>query len=346
MHFYLSLLEKLGNLENIINPYLELDSPYVYVFIIVLLIMLMMGILGNTKPLRAAVYSVAIFAAYSLACLILFRIFNGNEAAGWLVLFSWIGVGIGAVIFFLVYSLYASVGETKTYRLPWYARISLLALSTIICLLLVSSATNFFGNKANEINSPLFAACQKGSPQVIVTAIQSGAYLHGRDKDGKTVFIYAAEKNPNPEVIAALAKAGADVNAKDKGGWTPLKTAARYNPNPEVIAALIKAGADVNAKNENGWTPLMTAAENNSNPEVIAALVKAGADVNARDKKIGSALMEAARAGERRLIMILLDAGADPKAKDVSGKMAIDYARENPSLKDTDALKRLEEVSR
>ena len=82
------------------------------------------------------------------------------------------------------------------------------------------------------------------------------------------------------------------------------------NAGPEKVRQLIQAGADVNAKNEYGWTPLMLAARYNSNPETLTAL---------------------------------LDAGADAKAKNNEGKTALDCARMNEKLKDTGALKLLEE---
>ena len=101
-------------------------------------------------------------------------------------------------------------------------------------------------------------------------------------------------------------------NAKSIGRTTPLMIAAAYNSSPDVITALIQAGANVNARDENGLTPLMRAAISNSNPEVITAF---------------------------------LSLGADPQLKDNSGKMAIDYARNNEKLRDTDVLKKLEEAS-
>ena len=86
--------------------------------------------------------------------------------------------------------------------------------------------------------------------------------------------------------------------------------AAGNNPNPEVLKALLEAGADVNAKNKDGVTPLMPAAGSNPNPEVLKAL---------------------------------LEAGADAKAKNNEGKTALDYARMNEKLKDTEALRLLED---
>jgi ankyrin repeat protein len=45
-------------------------------------------------------------------------------------------------------------------------------------------------------------------------------------------------------------------------------------------------------------------------------------------------------------ITFLLDRGADPQIRDQNYNRAIDYARENKNLANTEALKRLEEASR
>ena len=73
-----------------------------------------------------------------------------------------------------------------------------------------------------------------------------------------------------------------------------------------VINALIQAGADVNAKSNGDWTALMRAARENT-ADVVNTLIKAGADINVNN-----------------------------------GRTALDYARGNKKLKNTDALKRLE----
>lgn len=45
-------------------------------------------------------------------------------------------------------------------------------------------------------------------------------------------------------------------------------------------------------------------------------------------------------------VKALIEACSDVKQKDKSGRTALDYARENEKLKGTDALKKLEELSR
>ena len=47
-----------------------------------------------------------------------------------------------------------------------------------------------------------------------------------------------------------------------------------------------------------------------------------------------------------KVIIWLLKAGADAKAKNKKGYSALDYAKYNQNLRDTDALKQLEEASK
>ena len=105
----------------------------------------------------------------------------------------------------------------------------------------------------------------------------------------------------------------ADIKAWDVNGADPLMYAAWYSLSPEVISLLLKAGADVFHQDEYGAIALMWAAAYNSNPETIIRLLKAGADAKAKNKK---------------------------------GKTAFDYARENKAMKNTDALKKLDETSK
>ena len=80
-----------------------------------------------------------------------------------------------------------------------------------------------------------------------------------------------------------------------------------------MLTTILNVGVDLEAKNKNGSTALMIAAGRNPNPEVINKL---------------------------------LDAGANARAEDNEGRLAIDYAQVNQRLKGTDAYRRLLEASK
>ena len=250
--------------------------------------------------------------------------------------------------------------------------------SFIICLL----TAGIVSIAAIKSDYDFFKLCEEGSLQQITDAIENGANVNARSIVGETPLMAAAASNLNPEVITALVKAGADVNAReDELKMTPLMMAAQFNTNPKVITALINAGASVNEKHDNGWTPLMWAAGFNSNPEVVTIFVKTGANVNEKDDKGFTSLIWAAtfnsnpdvietlikagadvNAKENRgftslmwaawknpnpeVIITLLENGADPKEKNNYGRIALSYARENEQLNNSEAFKKLEEVSR
>ena len=112
----------------------------------------------------------------------------------------------------------------------------------------------------------------------------------------------------------------------------------------EVINAINKK-ANVNATDWEDNTALMWVASNGNVP-IVNILIEAGAYVNAKNEYGDTALMWAVSNANAENVNTLIDAGADIKAKNNRNQMALDYARENEKLKGTDALKRLEELSR
>jgi ankyrin repeat protein len=126
-------------------------------------------------------------------------------------------------------------------------------------------------------------------------------------------FFEICKSDSSQRIIDAVKKVE-NVNKQDNRvyrGWTPLMlVASNSNANSGVITALFEAGAAVNMRNNDGSTPLMIAAKVGSNPEVITTL---------------------------------LELGADSRIKDKSGKMAIDYIKENKNLADTYAFRNLSE---
>lgn len=140
--------------------------------------------------------------------------------------------------------------------------------------------------------------------------------------------------------VQGLLAAGAELEPPQfPPGETALMRAAGRS---DVIALLLAAGADANRGNGFGKTALMHAvAEDDA--EGVRTLLAAGADVNAATRPLADLQLEcyALRAGRRSVLMyaawqasppvlqLLLQAGADPLARDDQGETALAYLGRN-----------------
>ena len=149
-------------------------------------------------------------------------------------------------------------------------------------------------------------------------------YDAGFPKPGLTPLMRASAKadvNSMKQIIAA----GENVDIIDSSGWTALMyAAANYSSSSDPVQLLLKAGANPNHRSFCGDTPLMAAAAGRAFDE---DLWRAGADVNAKDSQGTTPLMILSTGGEADEVEDALAAGADPLAKDVKGRSALDYLR-------------------
>jgi len=149
-------------------------------------------------------------------------------------------------------------------------------------------------------------------------------------------FIELCRTGTAQEVGLAI-RAGADVNAAEL--WWRDGGRVGAIGGTSLIAAM-SAGRVTTV------TALMVAAASNPNSRVIAVLVRNGADVNAKDSLGRTALMWAAiRSPNPVVVTALLENGADAKVKDSDGKMAIDYAQYNKDIVNTNAFRKLNDLS-
>ena len=146
----------------------------------------------------------------------------------------------------------------------------------------------------------------------------------------------AAESGTASEVKAALS-AGADPGARRGfADGTPLHVAAIRNSNPAVITALIEGGAAPGARDGWGNTPLHVAVMDNLSAMETGLVLASESGALTEDEEAlfteGLAAMRRLPAGMRNsnpsVITALIEAGADPAARDDMGFTPFDYARE------------------
>lgn len=183
--------------------------------------------------------------------------------------------------------------------------------------------------------------------------IGAGKARRGAILDGKTAALIEAVRGRQTDVIKKLLKAGVDVNAANAHGVRPVHVAldtasmqllldagadltATLPPrncfcSASVIELLIQAGADVNSRGITGRTMLMDCCINDYTMEerrrLVTLLLGAGASVEARDNEGAAVLHHAARTRDPDFLRFLVDRGAPLEVRDNRGATVWDHVR-------------------
>jgi uncharacterized protein len=176
-----------------------------------------------------------------------------------------------------------------------------------------------------------------------------------RDENGVSALMLSRYHAAPPEVTDALRDARSEIDVFEAAtlgdtkklrelldadpslarAWSPDRATAlhfaAFFGQPETAALLVERGADVHAVSPTfgDVTPLHSAAAANANSvELVHLLLEAGADPNARQGGGFTALHAAAQTGDTAMAEDLLARGADPSSVTDDGRTALSIAEE------------------
>ena len=210
---------------------------------------------------------------------------------------------------------------------------------------LVSAGVPLTGKDASA--SPLVAAADRGDLVMLNSLLDAGAASYTPILN---MALVAAGASGNVECLRLLVKSGARIDSSDLTGHTLLMAAAASGA-PAIVREVLRYQPDVNeaayvqpstvesdgeSRRGDGLTALMTAvsqytfdaeAEGVDRAAVVRLLLEAGAEPNARDAQGNTALIlcvgTADFAERQSIVLLLIKGGADANARNNDGMTAL-----------------------
>ena len=215
-------------------------------------------------------------------------------------------------------------------------------------------------SRSTDKSTPLHLAAGLGQLEIVRLLLERGAEVNARNGQEETPLLCASE-NGNHHVVRLLLDYNADEQVRANGNTTPLLYATAFG-NLEVARLLLDRHAEVNARDDNGTTPFLHAAHAGIT-DLVRLLLNRNADEHARDDSANTALhfavarghvevaqlllernaginaqndegstplhraSEGLKEGSTDTVRLLLDHGADPRVRNLSGKTASEVAR-------------------
>ncbi|MYD18646.1 MAG: hypothetical protein F4X05_03255, partial [Rhodothermaceae bacterium] len=258
----------------------------------------------------------------------------------------------------------ADVAERDEYgRIPLHEAAASSSRPDVIAVLVAAGSDPNFRDTAG--NTPLHASLSNWQGRVVMKLLELGADPSARNYQGQVAdpthcenwTTRAFAEIADADAVVACIESGWDVNTRSVEGDSPLHQAVRAKDSTK-IALLLNAGADPNAANERGATALKIAIRENSTqrkvpPEaildttavgnrekilpryiyldkastIVALLLEAGADPNAKDQNSGkNPLYWAARRSDFSIIDMLIQSGVNLNASDNDGRTPLHEA--------------------
>ncbi|XP_013419247.1 serine/threonine-protein phosphatase 6 regulatory ankyrin repeat subunit B [Lingula anatina] len=187
----------------------------------------------------------------------------------------------------------------------------------------------------NDGRTVLMAATETGSIQIVDYLLNqlnlAVRKINVTDANGRNVMHYCALTG-DAELLSLLSLYGSSIDSPDNNLVTPAMEACR-NGHMFFLSALLKRGIKVNAVDHQLRDALHHCCEADD-PKLtcVRLLIQEGIDVNSKDINGETPLMKVCRRGLYLMAKCLLDNGADPIAKDKTGKEALDHCPKDGNI--------------
>ena len=187
------------------------------------------------------------------------------------------------------------------------------------------------GAVVSAAERPLVQAAKRNDLAAVQSLLRQRVDANAADGDGATALHWAAYHG-SVEILDALIAAGAEPDRANDLAITPLALAAG-NGHAPIVERLLARGADPNAASLTGVTPLMRASRTGSAASARALLAR-GANVNAAEReRRQTALMWAAAQRHPEVVTLLLDRGADVRARTAVRPLTVMLEQGPPGMK-------------
>lgn len=173
-------------------------------------------------------------------------------------------------------------------------------------------------------------AATLGNYEILTVLLKSGADPNLADDEGYTALMQAAAKGFKSCVMALVENEKINVNQTNKSGYHALLLACGGEGDLEIVKILLNLGSDTGVSDEVGDTALIHAAARGYVTCVRALVEVEKINVNQTNKLGQPALLLACvEEGNKDVVKVLLDHGADPSIADNDGDTALMQAAAN-----------------